>query len=130
MASDEVWLGDDRQNLIRSFKTGATRSSEVGKPDYEGYLSPLVLRRYGQFMLKHQVQADGQPRASDNWQKGMSAESFVKSAWRHFMAWWLHHRGWEADEDVEEAICALIFNASGYLHERLKTKARREGDDA
>lgn len=107
---------------VRSFPTGATRSSAEGKPDYEGYLSPLVVKRYGQFMMKHQTQADGTPRASDNWQRGMPLETFIKSGFRHFVAWWLNHRKWSADEDVEEALCALIFNASGYLHEVLKVK--------
>lgn len=115
---------------VRSFSTGATRSSSEGKPDYEGYLSPLVIKRYGQFMLRHQVQPDGRDRASDNWQRGMPLETFIKSGWRHFVDWWSLHRGGPltpvGNADLEEALCSLIFNASGYLHEHLKAK-REEG---
>jgi hypothetical protein len=32
-------------------------------------------------------------------------------------------RGLHTTEDIETNLCALIFNASGYLHERLKSKA-------
>ena len=107
---------------MRTFGTGATRSGEAGKPDYDGYLSPLVIRRYGEFMRKHQVQEDGVVRASDNWKRGMPLESFMKSGWRHFMAWWLLHHGEMADDDLDDTLCALLFNVSGYLHERLRAK--------
>lgn len=110
---------------VRVFPSGATRSASEGKPDYEGYLSPLVIRRFGQFMLKHQVQADGNLRASDNWQKGISRESYVKSLFRHFVDLWSLHRAGSpltptGESDLEEALCAVIFNASGYLHETLR----------
>ena len=39
---------------MRTFDTGATRDTNTDKPDYEGFLSPLVIERYGQFMMKHQ----------------------------------------------------------------------------
>ncbi|KKK53952.1 hypothetical protein LCGC14_3089650, partial [marine sediment metagenome] len=31
---------------VRTFDSGANRSSEEGKLDFEGFLSPLVLERY------------------------------------------------------------------------------------
>lgn len=108
---------------VRSFSTGATRSSSEGKPDYEGYFSPLVFERYGQFMLKHQVQPDGTYRPSDNWQKGIPIAEYLKSLFRHFVSAWTKHRGWNLDakpEDFEDDLCAIIFNASGYLHEYLR----------
>ena len=112
---------------MREFDTGATRNSDEGKPDYEAYLSPLVIQRYGEYMAKHAVQADGKLRPGDNWQKGFPLSSYVKSGWRHMLDWWLLHRGYkdqaEAD-NIEEALCAVIFNASGYLHELLKRKQR------
>ena len=73
---------------MRTFDTGATRDTNTDKPDYEGFLSPLVIERYGQFMMKHQKQSDGTIRASDNWQKGMPQDVYVKSGFRHFMEWW------------------------------------------
>jgi len=35
------------------------------------------------------------------------------------MAWWLAHRG---GGNPEEALCALLFNAQGYLHEMLRAR--------
>ena len=111
---------------MRQFETGATRDTEEGKLDYEGFLSPIVIKRYGEYMHRHRKQADGELRASDNWQKGIPKDAYIKSAWRHFMDWWLHHRGFGkwAREKLEDALCAIIFNASGYLHEFLKEKAQ------
>lgn len=108
---------------MRKFDTGATRNTDEGKLDFEGFLSPLVLERYGQYMHKHRMQADGNLRDSDNWQKGIPLAAYMKSGWRHFRDWWREHRGYPTDEGIEEALCALIFNASGYLHEHLKAQS-------
>jgi hypothetical protein len=109
---------------MRQFETGATRDSDADKMDFEGFLSPLVLERYARYMHKHRTQADGQVRDSDNWQKGIPREAYIKSAWRHFMDWWFEHRGLHSREGLEDALCALLFNAQGYLHEVLKAKAK------
>jgi len=106
---------------VRTFDTGATRDTDENKPDYEGFLSPLVLVRYGEYMMKHQVQADGDLRSSDNWQQGIPKDAYLKSAFRHFLDWWLEHDGYESREGLEEALCALMFNVMGYLHEELKS---------
>lgn len=104
---------------MRQFESGATRDDDKTKVDYEGFLSPAVLRRFGEYMNKHRVQADGQLRESDNWQKGIPMDVYIKSMYRHFMDVWAAHRGaWDAD--MEESLCALMFNVMGYLHERLK----------
>ncbi len=102
---------------MRKFESGATRDSDDSKPDYEGFFSPLVLVRYGEYMQQHQVQADGNVRASDNWQKGMPLAAYLKSAFRHFMDWWQAHRH-EGHNRValQDALCALLFNVMGYLH--------------
>jgi hypothetical protein len=107
---------------MRKFETGATRNVDAALPDYEGFLSPLVLRRYGEYMNEHRVQADGTIRDSDNWQRGIPFTSYMKSLWRHVMDTWLCHRGHEelAREDIEKALCGVLFNASGMLHEILK----------
>jgi hypothetical protein len=107
---------------MRQFETGATRDTDEGKIDYEGFLSPLVLQRYGQYMMKHQVQADGVLRASDNWQHGIPQDAYMKSGFRHFMDWWMEHRGHPSREGLEDAICGVLFNAFGYLHEHLRSK--------
>jgi hypothetical protein len=116
---------DDLDNMHkrpigRTFQTGATRDTDTDKLNYEGFLCPLVLQRYAQYMNKHRTQVDGKLRDADNWQQGMPLGSYMESGWRHFMDWWLVHRGHNSREGIEEALCALIFNASGYLHELLK----------
>jgi hypothetical protein len=112
----------EQSQQLRLFESGATRSLDQGKPDYEGFYSPLVVKRFGEYMNKHRTQPDGTLRESDNWQKGIPSESYMKSGWRHFMDWWLSHRGHQPVEPVEEALCALIFNASGYLMTLLKER--------
>lgn len=110
----------------RRFDGGATRDTDVGKLDYEGFLSPLVLKRYAQYLNKHRVQSDGKLRDSDNWQGLFGEEHFdvcMKSALRHLMDWWLEHRGCnESENGIEDAICAVIFNAQAYLLKILKDK--------
>lgn len=107
---------------IRTFKTGATRDTDKSKADYEGFLSPLVIKRYGEYMNKHRLQPDGNLRDSDNWQKGMPRKEYVKSLNRHFMDIWLIHRGFGKEartDDMEEALCATLFNIMGLLYEVL-----------
>jgi hypothetical protein len=110
------------ENQMRQFSTGATRDIAENKPDYEGFLSPLVIERYGRYMMKHQKQADGSMRTSDNWQKGIPQDVYIKSAYRHFMDWWKEHRMVPSKEGIEDALCALMFNVMGYLHELLTMK--------
>jgi len=104
---------------LRTFETGATRDIEEGKLDYEGFLSPLVLHCFAQYMHKHRIQADGSLRDSDNWQKGIPRDAYMKSLLRHLHALWYIHRYGEPGETQEEALCAILFNAQGYLHEIL-----------
>ena len=107
---------------MRTFETGATRDTDKDKYDYEGFLSPLVLERFGRYMHSHRTQADGKVRDSDNWQKGIPQDAYIKSGWRHFFDWWWIHRGCETwvAEKLEDTLCALMFNVMGYLHEHLK----------
>jgi hypothetical protein len=106
------------------FETGATRNSDAGKLDFEGFLSPLVIERFAQYMMKHRVQADGKTRDSDNWQKGIPLANYMKSMWRHFFDVWKEHRGYGTEEGREEALCALVFNAMGYLYEVLEGRVK------
>jgi hypothetical protein len=107
---------------MRNFDTGATRDSEEGKNDYEGFYSPLVVKRFGDYMTVHRKQADGQLRASDNWQKGIPREAYMKSLWRHFLDLWMQHRGYKGADTLENTLCAILFNVQGYLYEILKEK--------
>lgn len=115
---------------MRTFDGGATRDSDESKPDYEGYLSPLVIVRFGEYMTKHRRRSDGKLRDSDNWQRGIPLAQYLKSLFRHFVDLWSMHREAEpfdyndddGDDEIEEALCAIIFNASGYLHEYVKAR--------
>lgn len=109
-----------REPAIRTFETGATRDVEAGKLDYDGFLSPLVVDAYARYMDFHRRLPDGSLRDSDNWQKGIPRDAYMKSAWRHFVDWWRFHRGLTTREGIVFAICGLLFNAMGYLHEYLK----------
>lgn len=105
---------------IRTFESGATRDSDTEKFDIEGFLSYPVIMRYAEYMHKHRIQSDGQLRDSDNWQKGIPKDAYMKSMWRHFMDVWGNHRRYETRDNMEEALCALLFNVLGYLHEETK----------
>jgi len=113
---------------IRTFATGATRDTDQGKLDFEGFLSPIALRRFAVFMNENRVQKDGTTRDSDNWQKGIPKDAYMKSMFRHFFSIWEQHRGIPSKNekgeyvDIETELCALLFNVQGYLHEYLKAK--------
>ena len=124
---------------MREFDTGATREDEEGKIDYEGHLSPLALEAFGSYMNDHRKQADGKMRSSDNWQKGFPIDVYMKSMWRHFMQLWTlhrsqhHPRGLAGDYDHRtykiEALCAIMFNVQGYLHELIKEEMDYDGNE-
>lgn len=105
---------------MRTFDTGATRDDDTHKVDYDGFVSIPALRAFGQYMRTHQVQADGTLRDSSNWKKGIPLDAYRKSMWRHFLdvAEALGVEGREPD--AIEALCALLFNVQGALHEVVK----------
>lgn len=122
---------------VRKFGTGATRDLAEDKNDYEGFLSPIVLEEYGNYMQLHRKQSDGSLRDSDNWQKGMPRKQFMKSLLRHVWTAWKLHRGYEVEPEkvggilvpvtMKMALCGVLFNAMGYLHELL---IERDVEDA
>ena len=111
------------EHAVRSFETGATRDTDTGKYDYEA----LVVERYAAFMHSNRQQSDGQLRDGDNWQRGIPKDAYMKSLMRHVIDIWLHHRGYghKANEPLEVALCAVMFNAKGYLYQVL-TKQMNE----
>lgn len=116
-------------NRDRGFESGADRSSDNGKPHFDRALSPLVMERFAEYMRDHNV-AKG--RREDQWQLGFPNESWISSAWRHFVAVWKLYRGLPVvDEkgngvDIEDALCGLIFNVQGFLHQLLLRKLKNE----
>lgn len=114
---------------VEAFATGATRESDTDKLDYEGFLDPAVLRRYAEYMHRHRKQADGTMRGSDNWQAGMPRGRYIKSLLRHVFELWLWWRGSPIEQrterdsqNVEEVLCAVIFNAQGLMREILLSR--------
>lgn len=120
MKAHEEILEGLNLSSVREFSTGATRNIEGDKFDYEGFLSPEVIERFGAYMHKHRLQADGKLRDADNWQKGIPKDAYMKSAWRHFHEWWKLHRSGGSNVELEESLCALLFNVQGYLFETIK----------
>lgn len=114
--------------MERRFESGATRDSTEGKFDYEGFLSPVVLKRYAEYMEANRHRPDGGLRESDNWQRGMPTEVYIKSAVRHLVTWWGIHREvhnggiltLKGERQLEEALCGMMFNVMGYLFETLR----------
>lgn len=123
---EDVVKSFDKAKQIREFASGATRSPLSDKIQYEGFLSPIALQRFGEYMREHQVQTDGTKRQADNWQKGIPLNAYMDSMARHFFDVWLHHRGFpeRAAEPLEVALCGLFFNVQGYLHETLKAPVK------
>ena len=112
-------------DLTREFNTGATRDQDLTKLDLEGFLNPIVIKRFAEYMQKHQKQSDGKIRESDNWQLMFGekhCDVCIKSLWRHFLDLWMFHRGYKGRDDKEEALCAIMFNTQAYLLKILKDK--------
>jgi hypothetical protein len=110
---------------VRRFESGATRSTG-NKLDPFGFLSPIALHRFSEYMQRHRLQADKTLRDSDNWKKGMPKEEYIRSFIRHALDFWAVTSGEDprfdkSVTDPEEIACAILFNIQGYLHE-LHTK--------
>lgn len=137
-ARDEIMEEIARENaaadngIIRKFETGATRDTDTEKHDPEGFLSPIVIERFNEYMHKNRKQKDGQLRDSDNWQKGIPIPVYRKSLWRHFQDQWLYFRGFgdQARESLEDALCGILFNTMGILFEVLKSKKKDPSPNA
>lgn len=119
---------------IRNFDSGATRDTDNGKFDIEGFLNPLVLKRYFEYMHKHRKLSTGELRDGDNWQKLFGEhhkDVCIKSLLRHSFDLWLHHRGYdeETTESLEDSICAILFNANAYLLKVLMDKKKNKSGD-
>ncbi len=107
---------------IRKFESGATRNDDSNKLNFEGFLHPLVLQRFGVYMHGHRYLEDGTLRRGDNWQSGIPKESAIDSGLRHVIDWWLEHRGYESDAGIEDALCGVLFNVQSYLLTVLQEK--------
>jgi hypothetical protein len=116
---------------LRTFASGATRDTASGKLDPEGFLDPLVVVAFAEYMDRHRIQSDGSLRASDNWQAGFPRSQTMKSLWRHFLDLWLLHRGhppvskdhrafYEKDRTARFSLGFLLPLADAYALESTK----------
>mgnify|MGYP001615899165 CR=1 FL=1 len=110
------------------FGTGATRSSDIGKIDFEGHINPEVLEVFGEYMNRHRVQRDGQLRGSDNWQKGIPLYRYVKSLIRHVFEFWRMWRGKQVVNPdngtfftFRDVTSAVMFNIMGIIYEMIRS---------
>lgn len=112
---------------MRKFDTGATRDTVEGKLSYVKGLSPIVLKRYLQYLDTHRKQSDGTLRDFDNWKLGIDKDVYLDGLGRHFLDVWLLCHGFPAEDnhgpvEIENALGGVIFNSIGMLHEILKGK--------
>lgn len=119
-----AYIVEDTGNL-RTFPTGATRDTAEGKPEPWGFTSALVEQRFCEYMNRHRTQSDGNLRDSDNWKKGIGIDSYVHSLGRHLQDLRLILEGFSSqarDRNLEEVLCATLFNVQGLLHEVIKDR--------
>ena len=102
---------------IRQFKSGATRDTDEDKVDWEGFISPVAMRRFVEYMHKHRLQSDGSLRDSDNWQSGFPRNQTMKSLVRHAWDLWYEWRRGKDEVVMVDLLCAVIFNAQSLLLE-------------
>lgn len=112
---------------MREFDTGAKRDTNEDKLSYVKGLSPIVLKRYLEYIGKHRDCPDGSKRGWDNWKQGIPKDVYLDSLGRHFWDVWLISEGYPASDNhgevsIENALCGLLFNAQGLLYELLKEK--------
>jgi hypothetical protein len=122
-----------KKKNMRIFNTGATRDNDEQKLNYTGSLSPLVLKRFVKFMRDHNIKGGELQRDESNWKKGIPQQSYMDSKIRHIIDTWLLHEGYltEAEiDDIEETLCAEIFNSMGMLREILVKKIRDKSKES
>jgi hypothetical protein len=116
------------QSDMRVFDTGAFRDQDKNKIDIEGHISPAALQVYLEYMHKHRFLEDGSMRDSDNWQKGIPIGQYVKSLLRHALDVWLWNRGFSIKEPIKDALCGVMFNTIGILHEFINERHQNIAD--
>ena len=117
--------GETTTPAIRTVATGANRDSDAGKLSYAKGLSSQVLQRYLEYLDQHRVMKDGSLRDWDNWKQGMPIEWYSDSLSRHVHDAIRASQGLPVPENasLEDLLCAVIFNAQGWLFELLVAKS-------
>lgn len=124
-------LTDMRTAEIRTFSGGATRNNDPDRIDFVKLVSLPVLMEYGKYMRKHRKQADGSLRQYDNWkQGGFPPSETIESLYRHTLdlACLTHDVEPMRACDIPDTCCAIIFNATAYLHRYLEELEANNGN--
>lgn len=117
------WESRIDNGTLRTFESGATRDTSEGKPEPWGFTSALVEKAFGEYMMKHQIQSDGQKRPSNNWTKGIPILEYTNSLSRHIQDLRLIWEGFDTEartSDLIETLMAIRFNVDGIAYETLK----------
>ena len=123
-------------SMIRQFDTGANRDTADGKLEYIGFICPVAMKRFAQYMHANRTLKDGTLRESNNWKKGIPIEVYWQSLGRHFFEAWRWHDSQDsqtADIDpvgLEDTLCAIMFNVQGLLRELLLQGSASPGQDS
>jgi len=109
----------------RVFESGASRDTLEGKLAFSGFLSPVVLTRFAEYMHKHRLMSDGSMRGPDNWKRGIPKDVYLDSLLRHVMAVWTGMSGERdmSDEELEDTLCGAMFNIQGLLFEHMREES-------
>lgn len=129
-----ICLKKENPVKLRKFGSGAIRDTNIGKLEYSGFLDPLVLKEFANYMNKHRNLPDGSIRGSSNW-KGLFGENHESicfdSLLRHIMDAWFIVEGYpeESREPLIEALCAILFNTQAWLYKVLLDKKKNKFED-
>lgn len=105
---------------IRTWDSGANRNASASKRDIEGFISPIVLKLFSDYMHENRFLADGSFRDSDNWQNGIPIDVYHQCLQRHVLDVWLLHRGYKGRHDYLKSLNGALFNIMGLIHEYAK----------
>ena len=102
----------------RSFKTGAQRNDDKGKPTPA--LIPLEPLKRVQIHYRKGADAHGK----NNWTNGMPYSEFYNSATRHLQDWW-------SGDESEDHLAAVVWNIMSlmYIEDKKPELDDREEDN-
>ena len=105
---------------ITTFKTGAIRDSQEGKPDFIETISFTAHHRYAKYMTEKKKKY-----GAGNFKKGIPSESYEASLLRHIDKYFRNKYENGNDEKDEDHLSAMRFNIDGLLHNEEQEKLKK-----